>query len=386
MKKFTVSLEPSVVKWVIDSSGMNLDMVAQKTGVDRSVVDGWVGTGVMEYSKMGRLADCVKRPEAILFLKSAPDDDELVDYRTAQGAGPVLSPEDRIVVRKARYAQSMAREMMEDRGDSTRPRIRGGITADDSAEEIGEGERGRLHPEGAAGSRGGPRSLYRSLRDAIESLNILVFQRPMDIRGVRGLTLTGRTPYAILVNSKDPDTTKAFTILHEYGHVLLRSGGICSEQPIARDSRPAGQRTESWCNRFAASFLMPRSEFMAERRRYEKSRRDPGKVVKELAEKFKTSRYAAAVRAASLPGSRFRGDYGDMIRMAANRHRPAARNDAKGGPSFVDVRVAQLGRKFVRLVLSSYDMGLINARNAIDCLDMDARHFDGLRTRVHMDE
>ena len=386
MKRFTVTLEPSVVRWAIDSSGMDLDTVARRTGVDRAVVDGWIGTGVMEYSKMGRLADCVKRPEAILFLRSAPDDDELVDYRAAHGAGPSLSPEDRITVRKARYAQSMAREMMEDRGDSTRPRIRGGVTAGDSAEEIAEAERGRLRPGGSAGNRGGPRSLYRSLRDAIESLNILAFQYPMDIRGVRGMALTCRTPHAILVNSRDPEAARAFAILHQYGHVLLRSGGVCSEQAGAGAAGPRGQRTESWCSRFAAAFLMPRDEFATERRRHEESLRNPGRVVEELAKKFRTSRYAAAVRAADIPGSRFRGGYEDLIRAAANRYKPAARKDARGGPAFVDVRVAQLGRKFVRLVLSSYDMGLINARNAIDYLDMDARHFDGLRARVHMDE
>ena len=385
MKSFTVRLEPSVVKWVIDSSGMGRDAVAQKTGVDRRLVDEWVRTGVMDYSKMGRLAGCVRRPEAILLLKSPPDDEDLVDYRLAHGAGPRLTPEDRVTIRSARYAQSMAREMMNDGGASTRPLIRGGVTTGDSAEDIADAERGRLAVGGRTGTRG-PRGLYRGLRDAIESLNILVFQYPMDIRGVRGLALTCKTPYAILINSRDPEAARAFAILHEYAHVLLRSGGICRERPDASAPGPAAQKTESWCSRFAASFLMPRGEFAAERRRCEEGLRDPAKVVDELAKRFKTSRYAAAVRAAGLPGSRHGAEYEGLLRLAANAYRLAARRSARGGPSLIDVRVAQMGRKFVRLVLSSYDSGLINARNAIDYLDMDARHFDGLRTKVHADE
>ena len=51
MKKFTVRLEPLVVRWVVDSSGMDRDTVAQKTGVGRPLVDGWIDTGVMEYSR-----------------------------------------------------------------------------------------------------------------------------------------------------------------------------------------------------------------------------------------------------------------------------------------------------------------------------------------------
>ena len=376
MKGFAMRLEPSVVRWVIDSSGMDRDTVAQRTGVDRSLVDEWADTGVMEYSKMGRLAKCVKRPEAALFLRSPPDGEELADYRAAR---PGLSPADRIAVRRARYAQSAAREMMKDGGDSTMPRIGRGATADGSAEDAAGRERGRLGLGGPARG-GGPRSLYRGLRDAIESLNILVFQLPMDVREVRGLALTGTTPYAILVNSRDTEAGRTSAILHEYGHVRLRSGGICGGQPGTGAPGTAMRRTESWCNRFAASLLMPGDGPAAERRRRGGLRRDLGRDVEEAAKRPWAEGCAAGAGAAGRPGA----DRKSPLQTAACRRVPAARGGAGGIPPFVDVRISQMGRKFVRLVLSSYDRGLINARNAIDFLGMDARHFDGLRARVRM--
>ena len=334
---------------------------------------------------MVRLAECVRRPEAVLFLRSPPDDEELADYRAAQGAGGRLSPDDLLKIRRVRYAQAMARDMMEAQGASARPQIGGGAATSEPAEEAAERMRGSLGMKERRGSTslGG---LYRRLREAIESLNILVFQYPMDAGSVRGLALTGRLPYAILINSRDPEAARAFAILHQYGHVLTRSGGICGEQASGSAvAASAGQRAEAWCNRFAAALLMPRDEFVAERRRCEEALHDAGRVVEELAKRFKTSRYAAATRAASLPGGSLGGGYADLLETIANKYAQGPRKGAGGrggGPKFVDVRVAQLGLKFARLALSSYDRGLINARNLIDYLDMDVKHLEDLRARV----
>ena len=104
------------------------------------------------------------------------------------------------------------------------------------------------------------------LREAIEGLNIFVFQYPLYTEGVCGLSMAGPGPCVILVNSRDIDQAKAFTLLHEYGHVLLGMGGVCDEHGTARPDS-ARTRAEAWCNRFAASFLMPGAAFAAERKR-----------------------------------------------------------------------------------------------------------------------
>lgn len=60
-------------------------------------------------------------------------------------------------------------------------------------------------------------------------------------------------PPTIVVNSAEADQAKSFTIFHEYAHLLLRSAALCLEfqQNVDRAD------TERFCNRFAASFLMP---------------------------------------------------------------------------------------------------------------------------------
>ena len=51
-----ISLEPAVVKWIIDSSGMAHDNLAKKLKVDAATVGSWIMTGRMEYGKMREMA------------------------------------------------------------------------------------------------------------------------------------------------------------------------------------------------------------------------------------------------------------------------------------------------------------------------------------------
>ena len=200
----------------------------------------------------------------------------------------------------------------------------------------------------------------------------------------------GLDPRAILVNSRDSGHAKAFTLLHEYGHILLGMGGVCDEHGEVRPDT-AKKRTEAWCNRFAASFLMPEAEFAAERKRLEKLSDDPVGIVGDLAKKFKVSGYAAAVRVAGMSDSKHRAAYGRILNGMAGRHSRSRKPDEdededektrKGGPPYLDRLVSQMGRRFIRLAVSSHEKGVITALDLGDYLDIDLKHLDGLCKRV----
>lgn len=388
--RFKVQLEPQVVKWIVESSGMDHGTVAQKMNVDKAQVSRWIDTGVMEYSKMRNLAKCIKRAETLFLLKSPPHEKKMTDYRLAKGTEGGLIPEDIVTVRRARYAQSVAREMMEVRNMSMEPLIPTGVTAAEPPDAVARSERGRLgvevRPDGAL--KGAANDLYGILREAIEVQNIFVFQNPLDADSVRGLALTGSLPDVILVNSRDTSQAKTFTLIHEYGHLLLRRGGICGEQE-ATPTRTSTPGAETWCNRFAASFLMPEEEFVAEREKLECKMLNAFDVTRMLAKKFKVSAHAAAVRAADIQGSRLKADYMAVIGQLAGRHsvhKPRGDDEDEGRPKFVDVRLSQLGRKFTRLVLVSDAEGIITSRDVLDYLRISLKHLDKIRARCPLNE
>lgn len=392
--RIELRLEPRVIKSIVEMSGMDHSAIAQKMGVEKMRVDGWVRTGVIEYSKVQAMAKCVKMSENMFLRTVPPEADDLPDYRMVGGVPGKLDAGDVPTVRRVRYMQSVASEMMAGLGTSAGPETPRGVTIADSPAEVARGERERLAPaEGAAGSLKGPsRGIYSKLRRAIEDLNILVFQYPIHTEAVRGMSLTGSDPCAILVNSREIDTAKAFTLLHEYGHVLLRNGGVCDEHGTTRTDS-GKKRVEVWCNCFAASFLMPEPGFAAEQKRLGRLLNGPFEIVAELAKRFKVSRYAAAVRAADLASGSSKVAYGGVLNKMAGQYsrkqKPEDDDDEKekekkDRPPYLDVLVSQMGRKFIRLVISSHEKGVITSRDLGDYLDIDLKHLDGLCKKVRV--
>ena len=405
--RIKLQLEPLVIRSVIEESGMDHATIARKLRIDRRRVDDWAGTGRIEYSQVKALARCVKMSENLILSTVPPERESLPDYRMLRGAPEKLDAADRPTVRRVRYMQSAAREMLDARGAAVEPDIPAGVGVDAPADEVARSERARL---AVAGGPGGPvagpsRDIYGMLRGAIEGLNIFVFQYPLYTEGACGLSMSGAYPRAILVNSRDVVQARAFTVLHEYAHVLLGAGGVCDEHGPARpDSDRA--RTEAWCNRFAASFLMPGAEFAAERGRLEERSDDPFGVVGNLARRFKVSRYAAAVRAADLPGGRLEAAYGGVLGGVAGRYSRLQKAGAgakgrdedgeeeeeegkeakKGGPSYLSVLASQMGRKFIGLAVSSHKKGDITALDLGDYLDIDLKHLEGLCKKARIPE
>ena len=91
------------------------------------------------------------------------------------------------------------------------------------------------------------------IRSKLERAGILTLRRS-DLAdfGARGICIVA-TPLPIIVYGSEAPGAQAFTLAHELGHVVLRQSAISG--PRRRDN-PFD--VESWCDRFSASFLMPR--------------------------------------------------------------------------------------------------------------------------------
>ncbi len=85
---------------------------------------------------------------------------------------------------------------------------------------------------------------YTALRawvDAVESQEALVMQDgglPVDL--VRGFASPHADVPVIVVNTNDDPRARAFTVIHEFGHLVLAATGAT-----------VGPETEPWCNQFA---------------------------------------------------------------------------------------------------------------------------------------
>ncbi len=370
-------MEPEVARWLITGSGWEIGELAKKIRVPEPRIRGWMEGEKISLPQLERLAGRVKRPVALFLLEKPLEEGEATDYRMLAGADKKrLSHETVVSIRKARWLQSVAAEMMGRMGTGTRPMI-GSVTTRDGPGEAARREMERL---GAAAPQrlkaSNARDLYKELRAAVESLNVPVFQAPIDVRQVRGLALSAEEPNAILVSSRDGHEARAFTLLHEYGHLLLREGdGMCTPAADEADGR-RGKKAERWCNAFAAEALMPEREFRGELRGREGEGAGARETVGRLAKRFRAGRRAAALRAVKVAG---KGRAGDYRRLLEELPGGRARGAGGGGSSEAERCAGERGSMFVSLVFEAYGRGEITTKDVIDFLGVGLKQVDEVR-------
>ena len=367
---------PGVMKWVIETGGLDISEIAKKMDVDESDVQGWTQKrSRISVAKLKKLSTYAKRPLAVFLLDDPPPVQTVPDYRRPSSATRITR-DAALAIRFAHYLQEAAGEMMESCGEDASPDMRSDVTVRQSPEKTASQERRRMELDALqrAARPGDLTGQFEILRDAVESLNILVFQQRANPKEMRGLSLSDGRPCVILLNSQDSPAARRFTLLHEYGHILLRKGGMCVTS-TNDEASSATQSVESWCNRFAAFALMPRAEFCEEYERQRDAGADGDEIVGLLSRKFATSRLATAIHALDL-GLGTQG----MVNDALAYTDPPKKGGGMSTPAHKCIK--ERGRKFVSLVLESRRARLISGRDALDYLDVDLRHTTELQEKL----
>jgi Zn-dependent peptidase ImmA (M78 family) len=93
-------------------------------------------------------------------------------------------------------------------------------------------------------------------RRALEDRGVAVFLLAMGKDAVRGFSLWDEKVPLVAVNTHWNAEARAFTMFHEYAHLLTRTSSMCA-QPSAAVASGSGDPVERWCERFAAAFLAP---------------------------------------------------------------------------------------------------------------------------------
>lgn len=91
------------------------------------------------------------------------------------------------------------------------------------------------------------------LRHLFESIGVLTLKRTDLVKlKVRGICIA-EFPLPVIVFTKESPSAQAFTLVHEFAHVLLKQSGISGTMEPNLHPRDV----EGWCNRFTGAFLMP---------------------------------------------------------------------------------------------------------------------------------
>lgn len=388
------TFEPAVLRWARERAGMAPQHVAERLAgalahVTAPLVESWEsGAARPTPTHIKKLAELYKRPLAVFLLAHPPEENPLPpDRRTfASGRYAPLSPATLLVIRRARRVQQLASELAEDLDTplafkyqryqpSTDPSILAARIRADLSISIAEQLAFRRYAD-----------FFQHLRARIEAVGVLTLRtggpQRFPIEDARALSFTDQQPYLILINNKDTEGAKNFSLLHEFGHILLRQAGVCSDFSAFTATQKRVDPLEVFCNQFAASFLVPAQGLLAHRLLRGRAHVLPEQLdltATTLATDFKVSRFVILRRL--LTTDLIGVDTYKTKSREWEKERPPRRSGGKSVPS--KTAFLNNGPVFSRLVVDAYRADRLSSAAVSDYLGMKSRHIPAFTKLLH---
>lgn len=360
-------MTPEVLRWARESVGYSAQEAASKLGIFTWQLEAAEdGIELLTLPQVEQAAELYDRPLAALFRPSPPHEEPPeAQFRRLPGAPePPWPPEMHRLARRVRQRQAAADELY-DLLDETPPwpetaRQLSRVGHDDLA-TVARRRLGISVDEQASWQDSSGYAPLRAWVDAVEAQGVLVMQDgSMPLATMRGFASMHDSVPAVIVNTKDDPRARAFSIIHELGHLALAATGAL-----------VGSHTEAWCNEFAGDVLMPLD---ALREALVMSDGTDLELTGAVALRFGVTPLAAAVRIARA-GLVGRDRASQLI--AALRRRP--RRERSPGGNYYRNKITWLGPAFARLVLEAADAQALTLSNAAGLLEAKVDHFQKLR-------
>jgi Zn-dependent peptidase ImmA (M78 family) len=374
IKPIKIQIKPEVIKWAIRTSGWEKSELVSKLKISESVYQNWLN-GNITVKQLENLANKLKRPLAIFFLPKAPKEKpKLKDYRMFPDKKDKFNKKTILAIRKARYLQGIIQELSINIEDDLKSKItKHKLT--DNPNEIAKiyRELFMFTEQKQIKELKDSYKVYNYLREILEEKNIYSFQISMPLEDARGFALSDKFPRIIVVNSGDEIEARIFTLIHEFGHILLGETAISLSEIDNQD------KIEKWCNQFASNFLLPK-ELAISIFTKRKSILTETKTLNSLKRKYKVSK-------AMLVYNMFNLNFINQTKYKSILQRPI-QEKSKKKQKMIDPRtqdqkcIAKLGHKLPSLIADNMDKGFITYSDALSYLSIKTRYFEKVIKRT----
>lgn len=212
----------------------------------------------------------------------------------------------------------------------------------------------------APNKRKGSNILFQNIRRRCEAEGIFVLMAGYhEMRNThlqnhvfRGVSLADDIAPIIIINSKESDRARSFTLLHELIHICIGSIGV-SRNPSEIDLGASEMKVEQFCNDVASEILFPATA-IDELGKFADIE-DAEIAIREIADMWVVSEFLVAYRL-----YRVKKVSASCFRALAARYRQywiaheertrRSRKDTQGGPDIYTVKRSHLGRPIIDLV------------------------------------
>ena len=374
-------VQPEMLRWARESAGLTVDEVAERVQVAADRIISWESGA--EYPALGHarlLARLYAQPFAAFFLPTPPEvfRPPVTDFRhLPDSEAAAFSSALVLEVRGALEKRSTVLELLGELGDGPPDlQVRTNIEAD--PEEVGDSVRRILgidanrQYEWRSTSRG-----FRQWREAVERVGTLVFQaNKVPLEDMRAFSLAVYPLPAIVVNRRDSNAGRTFSLLHEFAHLLLRVSGVCEPMAVRPGSRH--QVVERFCNSVAGAALVPLPLLLDQSAVKENDALVwDDSVLRQLSATFKVSE-EVVLRRLLTAGRTTQGFYEFKRRKLLERYAEPRRPRKKGFVDPVTNCVSRSGKRYLGTLLEAYAAEVITSTDVADYLGVKAKHIPGL--------
>lgn len=391
MAVIKAQVKPVLLSWARDRAKVSAVDAAKAANVAVERLTAWEDPDNSDCPTLGQLrclAEKYRFPLAVFFLPEPPRDfAPLRDFRRIPDVPQRdLSPNLAYHIRSANDRRELALELSEDLREPA-PTIPIRASVDDNAEEIGARIREFLGVDESS-QRQSARQAFDFWRRRLEEHGVLVFvisgpHYSVGLKEMRGFAIAKAKLPVIVVNGKDYSAGgKAFTLLHEFVHVLLGESAISNGASDDPGLTPEEQRVERFCDLVAAATLMPRHVLMSfDGVAATGERRWSDEELKPIAQQLGVSREALLLRFVTI-GRATWGFYMSQRPRFREEYRQAEEERAKPDRQVRIKRPVMLmswnGRSFTRLVLRSYYGQRITLNDVASYLGAKVKHIPSL--------
>ncbi len=378
MKADTIDVNKNVLIWIRKTSGYSVEEIANKlkTSID-FINDVENGTEKLTLSQLKKLSSIYKKPVALFFLSKPKKEYNMPrDFRSIPEKNNIFDKKTISIINKARNIQNILKDLQKNINYKNREKIRR-ANINDNPENIANEYRQLFEfDENKQINFKNSYDVYKYLRHSIETFDVFTFQFSIPIGDARGFTLNDEKPNIMVINSADKIEARIFTIMHEFGHIILGEGGI--DLPEENDSNQ--NDIERWCNRFASSFLLPES--LADDLFKNVDNITMDKTLVRLSNKYSISRLFLLVKMLNL--NYITKDEFDSLKYSHKNEKKLNKKDKDKYSVIPQERtcVSQMGYKFISIVESNYQEDFITYNDVLDLLSIKSKNYDKVIERV----
>lgn len=378
MAETLAGVNPEVLRWARERSGLTAAEVAKKMNKSVESVEDWeAGGSAPTYVQLEKLAYQVyKRPVAVFFFPEPPDEpDKVGEFRTLPASErDGLSADTRYAVRLAEAMQVALRELNEGINLSSRKIFRDvRATPDDPPGKLAAEVRAYVGVSVEDQSRwASAERAFEHWRATAEDIGIYVFKRSFKQRAISGFSLIDDEFPLIYVNNGTSFTRQVFTLWHEVAHLLLHTSGVTkTDDSFIESLTGESQSIEIIANAFAGEFLVPSDDFdrVIEPPPYS------DEYFADLAGRYHVSREVV------LRKHRDRGLVPDDFYAEKAKQWNDIYRDKRGGSTggnYYNTQGVYLSQKFLELAFGRYYQGSIDLVQLSDYLNVKARNIPGI--------